>query len=267
MTEQQRKINWYPGHIAKAKRILFENVNLVDTVIEVVDSRLPVSSKDETFLRLACGKKQLIVFSKYDLVDKKLFSLIINQTDLSVPYLKLNLKDSKSFIKLKKKLKSLKANKILIVGLPNVGKSTLINLLSKGERYVKVGRKPGITRGIQWIKLKDFMVLDSPGVLSCGNLSYEKAIKFSLLGIIPESVFDAMEVAEYLISILKQSNVLKDKFELEFSETDNNIDILKLIARNWKFILKNNEPDIKRASIKLIFDFRKGKLGKFLLDN
>ena len=287
MSENQDKglhksvINWYPGHMAKTKREIKEKIDLIDIVFEVIDARIPISSKNKDIDELIKNKPKILIMTKKDMCD-------LNKTNKFVTYyekqgyqvLLLDLINEKnnniimekisSFIEEineKRKSKGLKPRKvrILVLGIPNVGKSTLINRLVK-RKATNIGNKPGITKKLEWIRINDKLeLLDTPGILWPKLDNQEIALNLAATTAIKEEVLDLEEVAIYIIKKLKKeypSNINK-RYNL-----DKEKDIVKILDQIGKKIgaIKNQETDYEKVYKTIIKDLREGYLGKITFD-
>ncbi|MDF2617111.1 MAG: rbgA [Sedimentibacter sp.] len=247
-------INWYPGHMKKTKDLLQENIKLVNIVIEVIDARIPVSSKNPDFDSLFRDKKRLIVLNKYDLSDPNLnkqweeyyrskgWSVVLYNSTNNKELKKLEAAIAEASKEIVERYKNKgilnRTIKAMIVGIPNVGKSTLINSLCK-RKSAKTGNMPGITKGKQWIHLAgNIDLLDTPGILS-------------------------LKLVEKMAE-LGRLNAIVEKYDIEAGEKP--IDILDNIAYKKGYILPNKEVDYLRVANLLLIDFRAGKLGKITLE-
>lgn len=276
-------INWYPGHMKKTKDLLQENLKLVNIVIEVIDARIPIASKNPDFDQLFRDKKRLIVLNKYDLADPNLnkaweeyykskgwSSVLYNSTNnKELRKLDSAIADASKEIVDRYKKRGLlnKTIKAMIVGIPNVGKSTLINSLAK-KKSAKTGNMPGVTKGKQWIHLAgNIDLLDTPGILwpkfederSALNLAFTGAIKDEVL--VLEEI--ALKFVEKMIELNKINGIL-EKYNIEPGEKP--LDILDNIAFKKGFILNKTEIDYLRVANLLLNDFRSGKLGSITLE-
>jgi len=277
-------IQWYPGHMAKTKRIITENISVVDIVIELVDARIPISSKNPDIDELAKNKKRIIVLNKADLADDlktKQWAQYFEDKNFKVVLANSvsgkGLKDI-SFISkeiMQEKIERLKKRgrifvpvRAIIVGIPNVGKSTLINKFV-GKSTAKTGDKPGVTKGKQWIKIKkDFELLDTPGILWPKFENKDVGLKLAFTGAVNDDIVDiytlAVNLIEYLIKLYPNS--IKKRYGIEFDENCNSNDLLKTIGEKRGFKIKGGEIDLKRTSAILIDEFRSAKLGKITLE-
>ena len=271
-------IHWYPGHIAKAEKQLKEKLNLVDVIIEVVDARLPLSSKYPNIEKLIGNKPRLTVLNKSDLADE----VYINKwTELlkesGSPVLKTNASTGKDFssiinavVKLGepaiKKLtdKGLlpRPVRVMVIGMPNVGKSSIINKLIKKQK-TKIGAKAGVTRQQQWVRVNDKIdLLDTPGIIPLRQDNQDAAYKLAIVNSIGENAYDSEFVAEYLLKNLSEKYLEKVKTHYEIQDDLT----LENIARKRNWIIKDGEADISRCAVFVLTDFREGRLGRITLD-
>ncbi len=267
-------MSWYPGHMEKAIVKLKENIKLVDAVIEVVDARIPYSTKNPYIAELAKNKYHIILFSKTDLADsskiKKWKDFFSENNEYTVFYSSKNkgsinnlykiLSDIKQDILQKKERLFNYDLKIMIVGLPNVGKSTLINFL-KGKKSTKVGNLPGVTKSLQWVKLADgTLLLDTPGIL---NRSKKDKVLWNNLVFFnsSESEEDISDIAYKLIENLKilYPNLLEDRYQINANEET--LEIMNIIGRKRGMLLKGAEIDYDRVSRMIVDEFRNGIIG------
>lgn len=275
-------INWYPGHMKKTKELLKENIKIVDLIIELVDARIPFSSKNPDFDELFVNKNRLLIINKYDLANPNLNKAWENYyKNLGYYTVLYNSNDNKELKKLEAVIEEATADiaeryrkkgilnkviKAMIVGIPNVGKSTLINSIAK-RKSAKTGNMPGVTKGKQWIRLpKNIDLLDTPGILWPKFISEEAALNLAFTGAIKEEVLQIEEIAysfvERLIKIDK--NALTNRYDIEPSDiTIENIDN---IAYKKGCILNKNEVNYERVSRMILNDFQAGKLGRITLE-
>jgi len=277
-------MNWYPGHMKKTYDMLKENLRVVDLVIIILDSRVPNSSLNPQLDKLITNKKKIYLMNKSDIsddkVNKKWIRYFENKSFTVVENNSIkNKKNKKLFdcisriedelrIKFEKKGFKNKTIRILVVGVPNTGKSTFINYLTK-KKSVKTGNKPGVTRGKQWIKIKNkFEILDTPGIL-WPNLNNDK-VKFNLAvtGLIKDNIIDDVELSVYLLKYLKTyyTEVLKNRYNIVINEDERVENILEKISINKGYLLRDNEIDYERCAITILKDFRNGDLGKISLE-
>lgn len=274
-------INWYPGHMAKTKREIKEKLDLIDIVFEVIDSRIPKSSKNKDIDSLIKNKPRILIMTKLDLCDKENTNKWISYYEnngykvIAVDLINnLNIKQiyeesEKQMLLLnkKRKEKGLKERKIraLILGIPNVGKSTLINRLV-GKKATNVGNKPGVTKKLEWIRINDELeLLDTPGILWPKLDDTEVALNLASMTAIKEEILDLEEVSIYIIKKMLKlyPNNLKERYNL--TNTSDIIDILDQIGRKIG-ALKNKEIDYDRVYNVIIKDLREGLLGKVTFD-
>ena len=272
-------IHWYPGHIAKAEKQLKEKLNLVDVVIEIIDARLPESSQYPDIEKLLKNKPRLIILNKSDLAD----GVFINKwVDLlkqksGFPVIKTNANTGKDFseiinnlIKLgKPTIKKLtdkgllpRATRVMVVGMPNVGKSSIINKLIKKSK-TKTGAKAGVTRQQQWVRVNPKIdLLDTPGIIPLRQDDQTSAYKLALVNSVGENAYDNEFVAEFFLKNLNEKYIKQVKEYYKISEDLT----LENIAKSRNLIVSNGEPDIIRCAVLVLNDFRNGKLGRITLD-
>ena len=284
-------IQWYPGHMTKTKRIIQENISLVDIVIEVLDARIPLSSKNPDIDVLANNKKRIIVLNKSDLADdniskewKKFFenkgftTILTNSIsgkgipDIYMESLKLM---HEKIQRLKQRGRIFVPVRAMIVGIPNVGKSALINKCI-GKKIAATGDRPGITRSKQWIKIKkEFELLDTPGILWPKFDDEEVGLNLAFTGAVKDEILDIQTLALKFIGRLLHLDIkpLLDRYKITFEEIDNGMNetntcflILEKIAEKRGFIQKGGVYDLDKASIILLDEFRALKLGKISLE-
>ena len=273
---------WYPGHMTKAKRMMQENIKLIDLVIELVDARIPVSSRNPDIDELGKNKSRLILLNKADLAEDKwndAWAEYFREKGFFV--VKVNskkgggLKSIQGVIQeaCKEKMERDRKRGILnrpvramVVGIPNVGKSTFINALA-GKACAKTGNKPGVTKGKQWIRLnKQVELLDTPGILWPKFEDQEVGLRLAFIGSIKDEILNTEELAAELIKFLNAHypGVLEEKYGVEPS--DDAYVLLAGIARSRNCLLKGSELDTEKAALLLLDDFRNGKLGRLTLE-
>ena len=279
MKKDKTHIHWYPGHIAKAERKLKEQLSLVDAVIEVLDARIPVSSSYTNITGLLGQKPRLILLNKSDLADKNelknwvklleekynspvMFSDAKNSNDLNLIIKKvIELSEPRIQALMKKGLLRRPA-RVMVVGMPNVGKSSIINKLTKSSK-TKIGAKAGVTRQQQWVRINPQLeLLDTPGIIPMKQENQEVANKLAFVNSVSENAYSNELVAKELLALLevKYPDMVRDYYKLEGNFTLEDI----AISRNW--IISGGEPDIERTAVYILRDFREGRIGKFILD-
>ena len=281
MKKDKIHIHWYPGHIAKAEKKLKEQLSLVDAVIEVLDARIPLSSGYENIAGLLNDKPRLILFNKSDLADKsKLLKKKKKiESESSYPVILSDAKNSKDLNQIVKKVVELsepriqaimqkgllrRPARVMVVGMPNVGKSSIINKLTKSSK-TKTGAKAGVTRQQQWVRINPQLeLLDTPGIIPMRQDDQIKALKLAFVNSVSENAYSNEGVAYELLNLLteKYSDIVKNYYNLEDCEIT-----LENIAKSRNWLVTGGNPDIERTAIYVLRDFRDGKIGKFVLDD
>lgn len=286
MNENKANINWYPGHMAKTKRLIKENIDKVDIIYEIIDSRIPLSSKikDKDIDKLISTKPRILIMTKSDLCD-------LNKTNLWVKYYEnlgykavlVDLINNKGLNKIfdvtdlllkdldkKREEKGLKkrSHRALIIGIPNVGKSTLINRLV-GKKATITGDKPGVTKSLSWIRINDNIdLLDSPGILWPKIENETEAYNLASFSAIKEEILPIGKVACYILDTLykKYKNNLKERYGINDFDIDDVIPTYDTIGKKRGCLIKGGEVDYDKVSSIIIKDLREGRLGKVTFD-
>ena len=273
---------WYPGHMTKARRMMQENLSLVDLIIELVDARVPQSSRNPDIDALGKNKYRLILLGKADLADPK-----ANQRWMSyfqekgIPALEINAKSGKGVKSIQGLVQEVCREKIerdrkrgilnrpvraMVAGIPNVGKSTFINAFA-GRTCTKTGNKPGVTKGKQWIRMnKGIELLDTPGILWPKFEDQKVGLRLAFIGSINDEILQIEELSLDLIAFLQAEypGRLSERFEVDEKQAP--LDVLIEISRRRRCFLKGEEPDLRKTSAILIDEFRGGKLGGITLE-
>ena len=282
-------IQWFPGHMAKTKRMIQEQLKLVDVVIELVDARMPISSRNPLLDQLVGDKKpRIIILNKEDLADPQRTAYWVNQFNQQSGYRafafnatigkkQLISRLKEALLELTKEKRERMAQKgvrkqtirCMIVGIPNVGKSTFINILV-GKKAAQTGDKPGVTRGTQWIRLdEDLELLDTPGILWPKFEDEEVGFRLAVTGAINDDVFDHDEAALKLLTFLQKRypRQLQERFKLtEEDLAQEPLYILEQIGRNRGCLLKGGRIDYGKVSKGILIDFRQAKIGRITLE-
>ena len=274
-------INWYPGHMAKTKREISEKLDLIDIVFEVIDARIPYSSKNKDIDKMIKNKKRVLIMTKIDMCDiintNKWIKYYEEKGIKVIPVDLINKKNISEIFKVteevnkelndKRKEKGLKERKvrILILGIPNVGKSTLINTLV-GKKATNVGNRPGITRHLEWIRInKDIELLDTPGILWPKLDDDTIAHNLAAMTAIKEEILDTEDIAIYIINTMLK--LYKDSIVNRYNLTSYNdvVEVLDMIGKKIGAV-RNNETDYEKVYSVILRDLREGYLGKVTFD-
>lgn len=288
-------INWFPGHMAKTRKQITEDLKLVDVVVEVLDSRIPISSQNPETKQILQNKKKIVVLNKCDLSDERDNNIWINEFSKNgIIAVLVDSNSGKGIENVIKRIQEIMNNelkklaekgrigrkiRVMIVGIPNVGKSSFINRISK-KTSAEVGNRPGVTKRKQWIRLNDNIeLLDTPGVLWPKFESEEVALNLAFTGTIKDDILEITEVAYCLLKFLL--NNYKERIIERYSiteETINNIlnqeqeenqniyEIMQLIGKKRGAIISGGNVDDEKTSKIILDDFRSGKLGKITLE-
>lgn len=273
---------WYPGHMTKAKRMMQEDIKLIDLVIELVDARIPMSSRNPDIDTLGQGRSRLILLNKADLADQKLndkWEEFFYKKGYFV--VQINSRNGNGIKSITGIIQQACAEKIerdrrrgimnrpvraMVVGIPNVGKSTFINAYA-GKACAKTGNKPGVTKGKQWIRLnKNVELLDTPGILWPKFEDQTVGMKLAMTGSIRDEILNIDELAIELIKYLHKEyeGMISDRFQIE--EGDNPLGILESIAQVRGCISKGANLDLSKAAALVMEEFRNGKIGRITLE-
>ncbi|MHC1746176.1 MAG: ribosome biogenesis GTPase YlqF [Negativicutes bacterium] len=278
-------INWYPGHMAKASRMIREQLKLVDVVIELLDARIPLSSANPVIEEIIAGKPRIVALNKADLADPRNTELWLSffreKGIVAIAVNSIGGKGCKELIvqtekAAQSKLQSLAAKGVrpravraMILGIPNVGKSSLINRL-RGSAVARTADKPGVTRGKQWIKIsKNLEILDTPGVLWPKLEDQEAAFRLAATGAINDEVFDREEVVNKLVSILRIDYLtqLVSRYRIDINAEMTNQQVLEQIGIRRGCLRSGGIIDVENAGRILLTEFRAGLLGLITLDS
>lgn len=283
-------LHWYPGHMTKAVRQMKEDIKLIDIVIELVDARIPISSRNPDIDSLAAGKSRVIILNKADMADdKETDNWVKHFTDEGMIAVKLNSRSGNGMKQVKDAIAKAAEAKMardrargilnrpvraIVGGIPNVGKSTFINSFA-GRAVTKTGNKPGVTKGKQWIRLnKQVELLDTPGILWPKFEDRKTAEHLAFIGSIKDEVIEKMELVLNLITELENNyeGLIASYYGFDNCEkTENKIDFavktLEAVAEKRALLKKGGETDTDKASKLILDDFKNGRLGKITLEN
>ncbi len=276
------QFQWYPGHMTKAKRAMQEDIKLIDVIIELVDSRVPFSSKNPDIDTLANGKSRILLMNKYDLADKAVSDKWTKSYEEKGYFVAtVNSKNGRGVKAVNDVIQKACKEKIerdrkrgilnrpiraMIVGIPNVGKSTFINSFA-GKACAKTGNKPGVTKGKQWIRLnKNVELLDTPGILWPKFEDQQVGLNLAFIGSIKDELYNIYELSLLLLDYLIKNypDAVADFYEIENSDSNN--ELLERISIKRGCIKSGAEYDLDKAAKCLVDDFRNGRIGKISLE-
>lgn len=282
MEENKASFNWYPGHMTKAKRMMQEDIKFNDIVIELIDARIPMSSRNPDIDDLAKNKYRLILLNKSDLADERVTAKWVDFFEKQgIKVIKLDSRQRSGMKSVNNAILEVCKEKIerdrkrgiinrpvraMIVGIPNVGKSTFINSFA-GKACAKTGNKPGVTKGKQWIRLnKTVELLDTPGILWPKFDNEKIANDLAFIGSINDQILNLTELSLKFIESVKNdyAGIFTSRYDIE--ETDDGVTMLGDIAIARGCLKKGGEPDYDKAAALIFDDFRSGKLGKISIE-
>lgn len=289
-------INWYPGHMAKTKRQIIEDLKLIDVVVEILDSRIPISSQNPDIQAYIKNKCRVEVLNKCDIADEKATAAWVKYFDSKgIPAVVTDSNSGKGIREVIKKVQEVfkeaqekfaekgrtgRSVRVMVIGIPNVGKSSFINRISK-KTSAEVGNKPGVTRQKQWIRVEDGIeLMDTPGVLWPKFGSEEVAMNLAYTGTIKDDILERTEIAYSLLKFLVNNykSNLSERYKLENSideimnsdeyqdENDKYLEIFELIGRKRGAIVSGGRVDYEKVSVILLDEFRSGKIGNITLE-
>ena len=281
---EKMQVQWFPGHMAKTRRLIKESLHLVDAVCEIVDARLPESSRNPEIDEIVGSKPRIVLLNKCDLADDAATAEKIREmAGKGIKALPVDCRTGKGLDKFQPAVKEIlsekikanaergmagKALRVMVVGIPNTGKSSFINRMA-GQYRAKVADKPGVTRGNQWFSIgQGIELLDTPGVLWPKFEDPEVGFKLSFIGSVKDEILDIQEIAVRLLKVLQEGypDRLADRYKISDFENMEPYELLELIAAKRGMLLKKGEYDTERAAVMLLDEYRSGKLGKITLD-
>lgn len=285
MENSKKNIHWFPGHMKKASNQIVEKLKLVDFVICLLDARTPESTFNKYLLNLVKDKKKLFILNKTDLSDEKITSRWVdklnNEGNIAIS-VSLQNKGSKEIIfkaidifSDEKKEKMLKKGikkttcRAMVIGIPNVGKSTFINFLLEKNR-MKAANTPGFTKSVSWAKINDyFEIMDTPGILEPKFENKTQAINLALIGAIKDNILPSEELAFYCLNFLKENykKEVENKYLFNFNNIENEHDFFINLALKRGYLKHGNEPDIDKAEFIFLNEFKNGEICKISLEN
>ncbi len=289
-------INWYPGHMAKTKKQIIEDLKLIDVVVEILDARIPISSQNPDIHQYIKEKKRLIILNKSDLADENQNIKWINNFErMEIPAVLVDSNSGKGITEAIKKIEQIyegneekflnkgrigKSIRVMIVGIPNVGKSSFINRITK-KNVAEVGNRPGVTRQKQWVRINEKIeLLDTPGVLWPKFESQEVGLKLAYIGTIKDDILEIIEVGYELLKLLikRYPTLLANRYKLdvneiyqimeneEIMENERILEIMDLIGKKRGAIISGGNIDQEKVARIVLDDYRNGKIGRITLE-
>lgn len=290
MEENKLNINWFPGHMAKTRRQIEEDLKIIDVVIELLDARIPISSRNPDIKSLTKNKRRIILLNKADLADENVNKKWVEKLSKEAPVILTDSNSGKGVDKVFKKIEELmqeeiarqaakgRVNKIIrvmILGIPNVGKSSFINRISK-KTSMEVGNKPGVTKAKQWIRIsKNQELLDTPGVLWPKFQSNDIALNLAFTGTIKDDILERVEIAYELLKVLHKDykKNLQERYKISDDEmkeieshTNYIYELMQVIAKKRGALVSGGNTDDEKVSRIILDDFRNCKLGRISLE-
>ena len=280
MSETNRRINWYPGHMAKAKRLLTEQLSRADVVVELCDARLPRASRNPDLIRLIAGKEHILVLQKSDLADEqeterwvryfrslKITCAAIDANRQYKQVLRLITEKAEAKVAAARARGIARTVRAMVVGVPNVGKSTLINRLS-GSASARVSDRPGVTRSNQWVRVTPYLeLMDSPGLLWPRLDDQQAALRLSYIAAIRDDIQDVYGLAVHLLDDLMKvrPEAVRERFHVDDPSLRGEA-LMEAVCRGRGFLVRGGETDLERGSRIVLDEFRAGKLGRITLE-
>jgi len=290
MSENNTNINWYPGHMAKTRSQIEQDLKLIDVVIELLDARIPKSSRNPEINKLIKNKKKIILLNKADMADDETNKKWVEHLSKEAPTILTDSKTGRNIDKVSKKIDAVMAEEIarqaargrinktirvMIVGIPNVGKSSFINKISK-KNSLEVGNKPGVTKAKQWIRIgKNQELMDTPGVLWPKFESNEVALNLAFTGTIKDDNLERVEIAyellkvlmkDYRVNLMERYSISEEEMKTVEANANPAYELMKLIGQKRGAIVSGGVTDDEKVSRLIIDDFRNCKIGKISLE-
>ena len=288
-------INWYPGHMAKTKKQIIQDLKLIDVVVEILDARIPISSRNPDIEEYTKNKKKVIVLNKYDLADEKqnikwieyfkekgIEAVLVNSNNgegINKAISKIEEVYSSGRKQYENKGRIGKSIRVMVLGIPNVGKSSFINRISK-KNSATVGNKPGVTKQKQWIRInQNIELLDTPGVLWPKFQSEEVALNLAYTGSIKDDVLEIIEIGFNLLKLLIDKhlnklleryklspNEIKEIYNMDIAENEKVLEVMHLIGKKRGALISGGNIDEEKVAKIILDDFRSGKIGRITLE-
>ena len=284
MTDERMNIQWYPGHMTKTRRRLEEDLRLVDAVCEIVDARIPASSRNPDIDAICGDKPRMVILNRIDMADARMTDIwAANLRSRGFAVVRTDCKNRRGLDKFLPAVRELLADKLrryaekgfvnkplklMVVGIPNVGKSTFINQIA-GRKGAKAENRPGVTRGTQWVTVdRGLLLLDTPGILWPKFDDEEVGRRLAYTGAVKDDVLDCETLAANLMRMLWQRypDALRERYKLEAAEDERGFALLESAAKKRGFLLSGGVADTERMARVLLEEFRSCKIGRFTLE-
>lgn len=284
MTDERMNIQWYPGHMTKTRRRLEEDLRLVDAVCEIVDARIPASSRNPDIDAICGDKPRMVILNRIDMADARMTDIwAANLRSRGFAVVRTDCKNRRGLDKFLPAVRELLADKLrryaekgfvnkplklMVVGIPNVGKSTFINQIA-GRKGAKAENRPGVTRGTQWVTVdRGLLLLDTPGILWPKFDDEEVGRRLAYTGAVKDDVLDCETLAANLMRMLWQRypDALRERYKLDAAEDESGFALLESAAKKRGFLLSGGVADTERMARVLLEEFRSCKIGRFTLE-